>query len=127
MKPCPKPQKGNRQTANKVRLTELKHYRHEQYRIIKNRDGGYCTICYFIFGKKKKAHDVHHVYGRGRNQRDYREQYVVMLSTCRECHPPAIHAGPGTTHSLGYVEAVLVKANKTPINSQFQHESTPNV
>lgn len=83
------------------------------------RDGGLCTICYFLHNRTRRYQEVHHVYGRARNEDTlWREMAVNLLCVCKECHPPAIFQ-PGASASLGHIEEVRVKANTTPINVSF--------
>lgn len=122
MRPVPKPTKKARVKGKVDHKQELLDHRRRQYRIAADRDDCLCTFCYFQMGKRVKAVDVHHVYGRGRSKDSWREKYTVMLCTCRTCHPLPIYAGPGTSLKLGYVDAILAKANETPINRRFIHE-----
>lgn len=121
--PQPKPQRSDRVKAKGNRQSKLISHRKRQYMLAKSRDDGWCVFCYFLKGVRTPAADVHHVYSRGKHAKDWREQYFVMLCTCRHCHPPAMHGGQGTSEKLAYVERVLCRANQTPINRHFKrHE-----
>lgn len=107
--------------AKKAKRGQLLARRQKSYDKAYARDSGLCVFCYFLDRKRVKSQDVHHVYGRGKGKESWREHYTVMLCTCRKCHPPAIHGGPGTTFSLRYVERVMIQANENPINRHFSH------
>src|SRR5512139_3298364 len=111
MKINPKPKLTRKERLHdKIkRKHDINKYRKWQYHIAADRDNGFCTFCYFLEHKRVPAVDVHHVYGRTRSGKaDWREHYQSMLCTCRKCHPPAIHGGPGTNFPLRYVERILV-------------------
>lgn len=87
----------------------------QQAPIAIDRDGGLCTICYFVHNRLRSYHEVHHVYGRARSEDTlWREMAINLLCTCKECHPPAIFQ-PGASANLGYIEDVRIKANETPL------------
>lgn len=60
----------------------LSLHRRKVKRVIFERSGGLCEICRWQMGT-----DYHHVYGRGKNNRDWREQSYASLLVCRTCHP----------------------------------------
>ena len=90
----------------------LKKYRRQQYGLALKRDHGICQYCYRLHNKCKQAEEVHHVFGRGREAGDWREDYVSLLSTCRACHPSGTSRNHGDTKS----EWVLEQANKFPLD-----------
>jgi hypothetical protein len=116
----PKPTKSDREGRNKKRLALLKAYRKSQASLAVYRDGGMCVICHFKFFRDRRMDDVHHVYGRGSREGDWREKYTSLICTCRECHPQPIFA-PGSSVELEWVETILKKANAAPINMNFKH------
>ena len=104
----PKPLAAMRKLANWDRKSQLQIWRHRQYAIVWRRCIGLCEIrrdC-----KGRMANDIHHVYGRGRDMHDWREQANVMLATCRQCHPQAIKHKPAGP-KLAWVEDILDKVN----------------
>jgi hypothetical protein len=121
MRPCPKPSRKIRVTAKADQRSELLDHRRKQYQLTASRDNDKCTFCWYLYGKRVKAVDVHHVYGRGKDKGSWRENYRLMLCTCRTCHPLPVYAGPGTSIKLAYVEAILARANENPINKRFKH------
>ena len=101
----PKPRAAERKLANYERKRALREYRHGQYLAAMQRDGGICVIC-----RKRAAVDVHHVYGRGCDFGDWREQYTNMMSVCRRCHPQPIKHKPAGP-KLAWIEEILEKVN----------------
>ena len=101
----PKPLAAERNLANHRRGTQLRLWRVSQYRKAINRDSGMCQIC-----QKMVAQDVHHVYGRGKDMFDWREDYTNLMCVCRKCHPPAIKHKPAGP-KLAWVEEILEKVN----------------
>ena len=104
---APKPLAADRKLAEYERKIALKRHRHVQYGIAEIRAiNGLCEIC-----NKRLGRDCHHVYGRGRDEHDWREQANVMLIVCRECHPPPIKHKPAGP-KLAWVEDILERINK---------------
>jgi len=101
----PKPLAAARKQANHARKEQLKQWRRFAYGKAINRDSGKCRIC-----EKHVAQDVHHVYGRGKDMFDWREDYTNLLCVCRKCHPPAIKHKPAGP-KLAWVEEILEKVN----------------
>lgn len=114
-----KPVKRNRSAADKTRKEELRLYRQAQYRLAVERDRGLCVFCWFLDGRQVLASDVHHVYGRGRQAGDWREHHTQLVCTCRAHHPPPIRE-PGANPRLEWVEKVVERANRTPVNKSFK-------
>ena len=102
----PKPRAAERKLANYECKHQLRLWRRTQKRIVVLRACGICEIC-----GKRVVNDIHHVYGRGRDMHDWREQANVMLATCRQCHPPAIKHRPAGP-KLAYVEEILEEVNQ---------------
>ena len=123
MRPYPKPCKQDRNKQGSDQKAALLERRRQEYEKAYDRDNGLCVFCYYQMGKRVRADDVHHVYGRSNKAENWRERYIVMVCTCRKCHPPPIHGGRGSSTKLIYVEIALRRANETPINKRFQHES----
>jgi len=84
------------------------------------RDNSQCIFCWFLEGKVTLREEIHHVYSRGKEARDWREHYRSLACTCKRHHPLPIQT-PGANPNLAYVEAVLKMANDTPINPGFKH------
>ncbi len=113
--------------SRKTRLAEetnrkrfLKAYRQVNKLLAIHRDSNLCAVCFFLHDKKKRADDVHHVYGRGQKAGDWRERYINLLCVCREHHPLPIQI-PKANDELVWIEDVLVSANENPINPDFKH------
>lgn len=121
MPPIPKPSKKDRELAEQERKRKLKEYRKSQASLAVFRDDGMCAICHFRYHRDRRMDDVHHVFGRGRNIYDPREQFTSLLCVCRECHPQPIMY-PGGNPILDWVEDVLRLANVTPINTSFHED-----
>ena len=96
----------------------LRNYRHVQSALAIERDDNVCVFCYFQGRGRVPRAELHHVYGRGKEPGDFRENYQNLLSTCKACHPPPIHQ-PGASKSLSWVEDIRKLANEKPINSLF--------
>ena len=108
MDSIPKPRAAARKLANHQRKTELSRWRRIQYKAVAARSGMTCEIqknC-----KGRLIADIHHVYGRGKDKYDWREQANTMLATCRQCHPPPIKHKPAGP-KLRWVEEILEKIN----------------
>jgi hypothetical protein len=120
----PKPSKKQRTMDEKREHDELYQHRKKQFELAYLRDNGLCVFCYFLRGVRTHAADVHHVYGRGKYKGSWREDFRMMVCTCRRCHPQPIYGGQGTSIKLKYVETMLDRANQTPINSLFKYEDT---
>lgn len=73
----------------------LQTHRRRQHDIVFKRADYACEICKWSVGQ-----DLHHVYGRGRNKNDWREQEDALLCTCRTCHPLPIQ-NPGFPSDRG--------------------------
>lgn len=116
----PKPTKLERQEASQARRHKLSEYRRAQAAIAIDRDNNQCVFCWFLQGKITRRDDVHHVYGRGRDAGDWRENYQSLVCTCRRHHPQPIQT-KGGPHDLDWVEVILRQANETPINPKFYH------
>jgi len=101
----PKPRAAERKAANHERKQQLRIWRLLQYEIVYQRSKGVCEIC-----GKRVVNDIHHVYGRGKDLNDYREQSNAMLATCRKCHPQPIKHKPAGP-KLAWVEEILEKVN----------------
>lgn len=114
----PKPLKQERINNKKQKEQELLTYRQVQKAVAMLRDNYQCTFCKFLHDKDTRAVDGHHVYGRGKDLDAWQEGYQYILSSCRECHPQPIKVPGGNLH-LAYVEEVMEKANRTPINKLF--------
>ena len=63
-------------------MTVSSVHRRKVKREIFFRANGLCEICRWAVGD-----DLHHVYGRGKTNRDWREQSDACLLVCRPCHP----------------------------------------
>ena len=104
----PKPRAADRKLAEHERKESLYIWRHLQYVKVLKRSGGVCEIqknC-----KGREPCDIHHVYGRGKDIHDWREQADVMLATCRQCHPQPIKHKPAGP-KLAWVEEILERIN----------------
>jgi hypothetical protein len=117
----PKPLRKDRNAEKQLEVTALKAYRSVNVALAIERDNNQCVFCYFLHGMSAPRQEVHHVYSRGKKAGSFREHYTSLLCTCKECHPLPIQT-PGASGSLAWVEAVLRKANETPINKKFQHQ-----
>ena len=102
---APKPRAADRKLANHALKAQLKLWRATQYRKAIERDGGWCRIC-----DKRNAADVHHVYVRGKDMFDWREDYTNLMCVCRKCHPQPIKHKPAGP-KLAWVEDILEKIN----------------
>ena len=120
MPPAPKPTKTERTKNKKDRHSRLVEYRSNQVALAILRDNSTCALCFFLHGKRTPRTQVHHVYSRGRDAGDWREDYTNLLCVCNECHPLPIQT-PGANADLAYVEDVLRLANEKPINPSFTH------
>lgn len=128
--PKPKPQSKKEEKAEKKAL--LDEYREIQKRLAVRRDDGYCVFCFFLLGVREHAVDVHHVFGRGKDIEDIREDCTSLLCTCRHHHPgPILTEIPSPEQD--YIVAVGIMANRTPINETVvsypftQYRYSPNV
>lgn len=123
--PLPKPQRGEKKRAKEQKLAQLAEYRAQQRALAIQRDNGLCAIAWFLYGRKEKMADVHHIYGRSNGEADtlWKEHYSNLLCVSREEHPGKITT-PYGSKSLRYVEYVRNKANIAPINVSFVH-TTP--
>ena len=104
----PKPRAAERKLANWRRKKKLDLWRVLVRGKVHRRAKGICEI-----QKKCKGSimwEVHHVYGRGRDMYNWREQVDVMLATCRQCHPQPIKHKPAGP-KLRWVEEILEKVN----------------
>lgn len=80
----------NRSRRGKTRRnSRLQRQRKQMYLIVAERSNSRCEICLWGVGN-----DMHHVYGRGKNEQDWREQETALLCVCRTCHPLPIQV-PG--------------------------------
>ena len=97
---------------------DLRDYRIIQAAFAINRDDGYCVRCYWM-GKLKQYEHVHHVFGRGTEVGDVREQYISLLCLCFECHN--LYRPIRTIGKEKHQAQInmLAWANKTPVNSRF--------
>lgn len=102
-------------------LNGLDLYRSVQRMLVIDRDDGSCVICWFKHGRMRKANEVHHVYGRGKKAGDWREQYTRLMCVCKECHMQAPPAQDRHSKQAWVIE-LLDKANKEPINPNFEHQ-----
>jgi hypothetical protein len=117
--PCPKPTSKERKEQRSAKQKSLKSYRSDQVSLAILRDGGFCAICWFRDGVKRPYAEVHHVYGRAVVSGDWwREDCENLLCVCKSCHPLPIQT-PGGSKALGWVEIILEKASKTPLNPDF--------
>ena len=101
----PKPLASARKLANHELKVQLKLWRATQYQKAIDRDKGMCRIC-----DKIVVQDVHHVYGRGKDMFDWREDYTNLMCVCRQCHPQAIKHKPAGP-KLAWVEEILERIN----------------
>lgn len=99
---------------------DLDSHRKTQRNLAILRDDSLCAICFFRDRNKRKAVDVHHVYGRGGSAKSWRESFRYLLCVCRQHHPLPIFL-PGSNPNLVWVEEVLKRANDTPINETFDY------
>jgi hypothetical protein len=97
-------------------------YIQTQAAITLDRDLGYCIFCWFNDNRIVIADDIHHFYGRGRDENDWREHYTSLGCVCRKHHPGPIKV-VGKHPEL---EEVLEKANRHPINRRFLSEVNHN-
>ena len=104
----PKPLASARKLANYKRKEHLAHWRMMQYSKVYKRAKGLCEIRVTCEGRV--MNDCHHVYGRGKDMYDWREQAEVMLATCRKCHTQPIKHRPAGP-KLAWVEDILEKVN----------------
>lgn len=87
------------------RSSGLQEHRRRQHAVVFKRSQNRCEMC--LWGK---GDDMHHVYGRGKNKDDWREQADALLCVCRQCHPLPIQT-PGYPSDPGgkRAEKALVK------------------
>ena len=109
-----KPDKSAKE-ERRERMKRRSLYIGEQAPIAIFRDEGYCIFCYFVEGKLVPYEEVHHFYGRGREEGDWREHYSSLGCVCKKHHPRPIHVEGKHPE----IEKVLRMANKNPINSRF--------
>jgi hypothetical protein len=117
-----KPSKARRRKQEKKIKETAKEYRQEQRTLAIFRDDGFCTACYFLDGRRQKAQDVHHVYGRAITKNvptDKKEHFSSLLCLCREHHNQIGIIRRAGSGKYSWVEDVLEKANTTPINKEF--------
>ena len=105
----PKPRAAERKLAEYRRKEQLKAWRVIVRSMIYQRAKGICEIQKLCKGNVMC--EIHHVYGRGKNQHDWREQADVMLATCRKCHPQPIKHKPAGP-KLAWVEEILEEVNQ---------------
>ena len=108
MTAAPKPRAYERELTNAARKRDLWAWRRIEYEKVYIRSGGICEIqkkC-----KGRAVDDIHHVYGRGKDMYDWREDHKSMLATCRQCHPPPIKHKPAGP-KLAWVEEILERIN----------------
>lgn len=120
MPAAPKPTRTDRLAGKKNRRSRLVDYRRNQVALAILRDDSTCVFCWYLHGKRTARTQVHHVYGRGKDEGDWRENYTNLLCVCNDCHPLPIQT-PGASANLGYVEDVRSLANENPINKKFSH------
>ena len=81
----------------------LSVHRRKMKRVLFERSNGFCEICQW-----QVATDLHHVFGRGKNNRDWREQPDALLNVCRLCHRPGyVHDRTGESVEELSLAAVL--------------------
>jgi hypothetical protein len=106
-------------------MGKLSDHRKTQRLIAISRDSGRCVYCHYVLGRERYYDHVHHVYGRGTKASDWRESYDVLLCLCLTCHtmlrPLRYKRGTPTFH-----EQLLARANKEPINCDFEHPKKEN-
>lgn len=102
----PKPLAAERKLANYELKHQLRLWRHSQYKKAMERDKGMCRIC-----EKHVAQDVHHIWGRGSDIYDWREDYTSLISVCRKCHPRPIHHRP-PKKDMEWIEELQKKINR---------------
>lgn len=98
----------------------LANYRKTQAALAIARDFGYCVRCYWT-DKLTQYEHVHHVFGRGTEVGDDREQYTSLICLCANCHRlvSAIRFRIKPQHTEQIL--LLERANENPINANFQH------
>lgn len=110
----PKPKKEDRKSKTSLRRENLMAFRSIQHTAVQVRDMGLCVICYFKHNRMTPASEVHHVFGRGLEASDWREDMTSQMCVCKACHPFG-----AARHAYGkqeWVVDILRKANATPIN-----------
>ena len=103
---APKPRAADRKLANHALKAQLKLWRATQYRKAIDRDGGLCRIC-----DKMVVQEIHHIWGRGSDMFDWREDYTSLISVCRKCHPRPIHHRP-PKKDMEWIEELQKKINQ---------------
>jgi hypothetical protein len=117
---APKPTKEDRIRAKETKKRDLRDYRDAQYVLAKQRDAGYCVVCFFLHNKLRQASQVHHVYSRGRAAGDWREHHENLMCVCSlPGHHPLPIQFPGGSANLSWVEDLRKAMNDKPIKEQL--------
>ena len=101
-------------------MGKLDEHRRKQRIIAISRDSGCCVFCHYVLDRERHYAHVHHVYGRGIKDSDWRENYDVLLCLCLMCHEklrPLRYKRVTPT----LAEQLVAKANEFPINPDFEH------
>lgn len=112
-----KPKKSAKE-ERRERMKRRGEYVQEQAQIAIHRDGGFCVFCWFWEGKRVPYEEVHHFFGRGRDEGDSREHYTSLVCTCKPHHPGPVYYPEKHPELM----EVLGLANSRPINRRFKHQ-----
>jgi len=110
----PKPTKEERKDYAIKRSMDLAAHRKLVREVVLERDKHRCVICFHkLHGLWTPSTEIHHVYGRGKEADDWREQAENLMTVCRVHHPPPIKDDKPKP-SMQWIEDLRRKINDIP-------------
>lgn len=112
-----KPSKSAKE-ERRERMRRRGNYARKQAAITIFRDNATCIVCWHKLGLDTAYDEVHHFYGRGTDEDDWREHHSSLGCLCKIHHG---HFRPiEFKGSRQEEEWVLERANKYPINKKYR-------